>query len=104
MDKKEGRKDDQTKLPLHLLPFDTLYGVSAVLEFGARKYDDRNWELGMAWHRVFRATLNHLWAWWQGEELDPESGLPHLDHALCSLMFLATYSRRKIGEDDRPKV
>jgi hypothetical protein len=73
----EGRKDDQEKLPIHLLPIDSILGICAVLQYGANKYDDRNWEHGMDWHRPFSACLRHLFAWWQGEELDPESGLPH---------------------------
>jgi hypothetical protein len=56
----------------------------------------------MAWHRPFSAAMRHLWAWWKGEQADPETGLPHLAHAACCLMFLMAYEKRRIGEDDRP--
>ena len=34
------------------------------------------------------ACHRHLQAWWSGERLDKESGLPHLAHAVCCLLFL----------------
>ncbi len=100
--KQGGRKDDLGKVPLHLLPFDALYGISAVLEFGAKKYGDRNWEKGMAWHRPFSACIRHLCKWWLCKGPDPETGLSHLAHAGCCILFLIAYELRGIGHDDRP--
>jgi hypothetical protein len=99
----EGRKDDQGKLPYHLIAPELLEDVAAVLDFGQKKYAPRNWEAGMAWHRPFSALMRHMWAWWRGEGVDPETGLSHLAHAACCVMFLLAYERRRIGEDDRPK-
>lgn len=99
----EGVKHDDDKLPMHLLPPELLRGVAAVLEFGAHKYSARNWELGMAWHRPYAALLRHMLAWWEGEDLDPETGLPHTWHAACCIAFLMAYQSRGIGIDDRPK-
>jgi len=101
--RQEGVKRDQNKLPMHLLPPELLEGTAAVLDFGARKYSDRNWELGMAWHRPFSALMRHMWAWWRGEDLDPETGMSHLWHASCCIAFLMAYEQRSIGTDDRPK-
>ena len=98
----EGRKDDQTKLPLHLLPFDAISEISKVLAFGAGKYEARNWEKGMAWHRPFSACLRHLWAWWLRRGPDPETGISHLAHAGCCILFLIAYELRGVGTDDRP--
>lgn len=100
----EGRKDDTTKLPYHLLAPEFLEEVSRVLEFGANKYSARNWEKGMAWHRPFAALMRHMWTWWRGESLDAETGYSHLAHAACCIMFLLAYEKRKVGEDDRPQV
>lgn len=98
-----GTKHDAGKARLDLLAFDALTGTADVLTFGAAKYAARNWEQGIAYGRVFAALLRHLWAWWRGEEADPESGLPHLDHAACCLMFLQAYSKRGLSAfDDRP--
>lgn len=97
-----GRKDDNGKLRLDLLPPELLFDVAEILTFGATKYGDRNWEQGMKWGRVFGAAMRHLWAWWSGEDKDAETGCSHLAHALCCVMFLSTYERRGIGHDDRP--
>lgn len=76
------------------------FGIIDILEFGAAKYAPRNWEAGIAYHRVFRAAMDH-YARRGGE--DEETGLPHRHHFLCCYMFLAAYTAR--GQhtfDDRP--
>ena len=98
----EGRKDDNGKAPWHLLPPDALNEIVLVLEFGARKYGDRNWERGMKWSRPFSALMRHMWAWWRGEDFDPETGMSHLAHAGCCILFLMTYRGHATGTDDRP--
>lgn len=99
----EGVKFDDGKTPYDLLAPEMLENTASVLGFGAAKYGARNWERGMSWSRVFAALMRHLWAWWRGERLDPESGLPHLSHASCCLMFLIAYEERGHGTDDRPR-
>jgi hypothetical protein len=99
----EGHKFDAGKLPWHLLPPDALEEIVRVLEFGANKYGDRNWEGGMAWNRPFAALMRHMWAWWRGEDRDPETGITHLAHAGCCILFLLAYERRGVGDDNRPK-
>ena len=102
-EKMTGRKDDQEKLRTDLLSIPALRGLAAVLSHGATKYGDRNWEKGINFSRVYAAVLRHLFAWWSGERDDPESGLPHLDHAMCGLMFLAHYDQPQYSDfDDRP--
>lgn len=98
-----GTKYDQGKIPLNLLDPVFLYGTAQVLGFGAEKYAPYNWAEGMKWSRVFGALMRHMWAWWGGEENDPETGLSHLYHASCCLMFLANYQKNGVGEDDRYK-
>jgi hypothetical protein len=100
----EGVKHDGGKLPWHLLPGDAVEDILAVLQFGATKYGERNWERGMAWHRLFSAAMRHMWAWWRGDDRDLETGLPHLAHAACCIMFLMAYAKRRRGEDDRPCI
>jgi hypothetical protein len=98
----EGVKHDTDKYPLHLLPFDALLSVACVLHHGQIKYGARNWEKGMDWSRVQAAALRHLFAWSNGEDIDPESGMSHLAHATCCLLFLLAYELRRAGHDDRP--
>ena len=98
----EGLKYDGDKIRMELLPPEFLHATADILTFGAKKYADRNWEKGMAWSRVFGALQRHLWSWWKGEHVDPETGKSHLWHACCCLAFLVTYEARGIGKDDRP--
>lgn len=98
----EGRKDDAGKDPWGLLPWDAVRGIVKILQFGANKYAPRNWEQGMDWNRPFDACIRHLTAWWEGEASDPETGLSHLWHAGCCILFLISYEIRGIGNDNRP--
>lgn len=98
---KEGVKYDEGKARYDLLPPDSLEELVKVFTIGAKKYEDRNWEKGMAWGRVFAAMMRHAWAWWRGETLDPENGQHHLASvAWCAIVLLA-YDMRKIGTDTR---
>ena len=98
-----GKKADLGKRRLDLLDPLALNGIADVLTFGATKYGDRNWEQGIEWSRVYGAALRHLLAFWGGEDLDPETGLPHVDHAACNIHFLARYIRTHKNLDDRTK-
>jgi len=96
-----ARKADQSKPRVELLPGRVLADIAEVLTFGAEKYEDNNWRKGFDWSRMYGAALRHLLAWSEGEDIDPESGLPHLSHALCCVMFLQEYSHSFAGTDDR---
>lgn len=96
-----GRKYDNQKPRWDLMPPE-IEQVVDVLTYGASKYDDRNWEQGIKWGRVFAATLRHLWAFWRGEDKDQESGMDHLAHAACNCLFLLHYKKHCQEYDDRP--
>lgn len=98
-----GHKDDSGKVRMELIPPELLFAVGDILTFGAKKYAPRNWETGMLWSRPFGALMRHLWAWWGGEKLDPETGRSHLWHAGCCIAFLIAYEERGVGTDDRYK-
>lgn len=99
-----GVKHDSGKLPYHLISPWILRALAVILGFGAKKYSARNWEQGMDWSRVFGALQRHTWAWWEGENVDPETGESHLWHAACCIMFLVDYEARGVGKDDRPNT
>lgn len=98
----EGVKYDQDKLKWHLLPGDALNEVVKVFQFGADKYGERNWEKGMGWSRLFSAIMRHMWAWWRRNPHDEETGLSHLAHAACCVLFLLAYEIRGDKNDNRP--
>lgn len=81
------RKHDTGKPRHELLPWDALDPVGHVLAFGAAKYDDDNWRQCTDPGRYIGAALRHIGAHQRGEIEDPESGLPHLAHAACSVLF-----------------
>jgi hypothetical protein len=100
---KEGKKHDFGKTRYDLIPPVALEHLALVYTFGAKKYGDRNWEKGISWGRIFGAIMRHLWAFWRGEDLDPESNLPHLAHAACGCFMLLTYRKTRKDFDDRPE-
>lgn len=99
----EALKYDNEKVKLDLVPVAPIIAVGSVLTFGAEKYGADNWRKGLAWSRCYAAALRHLFAWCDREDLDPESGLNHIDHALCELFFLREFINTHPELDDRPK-
>ena len=86
----EGMKFDNGKPDYSLLPFAAVDEVVKVLTYGAAKYDRFNWEKVEA-VRYQAATMRHFSTHMQGEKLDPESGISHLAHAICSLLYLLDF-------------
>ena len=97
-------KHDAGKLRFDLIPPDPLKQVAAVYTFGAKEYGPRNWEKGLEWGRAYAAVMRHMWAFWAGEDNDPESGLSHLAHAAWGCFALMYYSVHHPGLDDRGVV
>lgn len=93
---KVGLKFDQDKPRWDLLPLRAIAPIVDVITYGARKYAPGNWKkVPFAKDRYFAALLRHLEAYQRGERLDPESGLPHLAHAGCCLVFLIWIEQEK---------
>lgn len=97
----EGVKHDAEKPRMELLSRAALEQIALVMGFGAGKYTDHNWRKGFAWSRLYGAALRHLLAHMDGEDKDPESGLSHLAHLGCCVMFLLEHEQRNLGTDDR---
>jgi hypothetical protein len=84
-----GRKFDGGKSQYGLLPPVALEETVKVLTYGAEKYEPDNWRrVPGAIDRYFDALQRHVWAWKRGEEIDPETGLHHMAHAICCAMFI----------------
>lgn len=94
-------KNDKGKPRFDLFPPEAMFATAEVFEIGSHKYDDRNWELGMSWGRVFGAMMRHAWKFWMGERYDKEDGQEHLASVIWCAMVLLTYEHRKLGTDDR---
>lgn len=98
-----GTKNDADKIRMDLLPIESLEEIAKVMTFGAKKYGDHNWRGGFKFSRLSGAALRHLFSWIKGEDKDPESGLSHLAHAGCCVMFLLWHEQKKPELDDRYK-
>lgn len=88
---KGGVKYDLGKDRWDLLSWAAVRELVKVLTFGANKYRDHNWATGINYSRCLAACLRHITSWAEGETKDPETGLNHLGHAMCCLMFLLTF-------------
>lgn len=91
------------KPDLSLIPLCTLEDEARVWMYGKEKYAAWNWAKGMVWSAPLASMLRHISAWQSGQDADPESGLPHLAHAMCNLRMLTLYARTFQAGDDRPK-
>lgn len=101
-EKGSGARFNYGKPDYSLIPLCTLEDEAKVWMQGAEKYTRNNWMRGMKWSAPLACALRHLAKWQQGEDLDKESGLPHLAHAICNLRMLTLYSKTYPEGDDRP--
>lgn len=99
----EGLRYNEGKLRWDLIPPE-LEEIVEIYTMGAKKYAPRNWEKGMSWMVCFASLMRHTWKWLRGEDLDEESGRPHMAHVAWNAIALVVYYRRQIGTDDRVKV
>jgi hypothetical protein len=81
----------------------SLLKLAEVAGFGARKYAAHNYLKGYAWSLSLDALHRHLWAFMSGQDLDEESGLPHMAHAAWHALALVSFMERGLGTDDRFK-
>ena len=78
-----------------LVHYKSLEPMVEVLEFGALKYAPKNWQKPMELDEILDSMQRHLAALMDGEELDPESGLPHIGHLMCNGMFYSYHAARR---------
>ena len=108
---RSANKLDQGKPMLQLVDPHFIEGVGKVLTMGATKYGRDNWKssVGTDDHKEFvervkGAALRHLMEYMKGVHEDDESGLSHLSHVACNLMFLEHYDRQlREGDTQSPK-
>lgn len=98
-----GTKHDQGKPRMELIDSYAMEQLAEVLTFGAKKYAPHNWRGGIAYSRLIAACLRHIFAWVGGQDNDPETGLSHLAHAMCCIMFILGLSNVSSDNDDRYK-
>lgn len=90
------------KIPFHLWPETaSLLGSLALLD-GALKYGRSNWRaVGVRASIYVDAIRRHLTAWFEGQDMDTDSGLPHLAHVLACVAILVDADAHGQLNDDR---
>jgi len=99
----EAKKNDSEKNRLELVPPEAIDALGRAFTFGAKKYADDNWRGGFEWRRLIGAAQRHINAFNRCQDLDPESGLSHIDHALACLAMLSAHIEQNMGTDNRYK-
>lgn len=99
----KAERHNNNKTKWSLLSYPALEGLVKVLEFGSKKYSAHNWTKGLLYTEICDSLDRHKVAFLSGEDLDLESGLPHVDHMQCNTMFLAFMFRFQPTFDDRFK-
>lgn len=93
-------KFDQDKPRYSLLPAEAMEQVALIYTHGAKKYADHNWRKGLAYSRLYDAAQQHLNAFWQGTDIDPEFGIQHLAHAAFNVIGLLQFQLEGRSECD----
>lgn len=102
-DNEQGNKFDNNKLRFDLIVPTFEEELAKVLTYGANKYGPNNWRnVPDALNRYYAALQRHLNSFWQAEEFDKESGLPHLAHAAANIMFLMEFKRMQHIDEKYP--
>jgi len=91
------------KAPLSTVPCAVLMELGVGMLEGACKYSRHNYRVaGVRGSVYYDATMRHLMSWWEGEDLDPDSGLSHITKAIASLVVLRDAMINNKMTDDRP--
>lgn len=98
-----GGEKGQKPERFSLIPAKALAEVARVYGYGAKKYADHNWRKGYKWSLSLDALGRHINAFQQGIDLDSESGIHHLAHAIFHCMALIEWKEIHPEMDDRIK-
>lgn len=93
-----------TKSPVSCIPQRVLSLQGLAHLEGALKYGNHNWrKAGVNSSVYFDAANRHLKQWYEGEDIDKDSGLPHIVKAIAGLNILLDAILSGNINDDRPK-
>jgi hypothetical protein len=95
----KGKKDQR----YDLIPWSEMDKVAELYAFGATKYADHNWRKGYEWSLSFASLIRHATAFWEGEALDPETGVHHMTSVVFHALALMYFEDHHADLDDRFK-
>ena len=84
-----------------LLPVGAIEAVARHYAVGAEKYAAHNWRRGYEWSKSYAALQRHASAFWKGEDIDEETGSPHMAAVAFHAFTLLTFMTEHPGFDDR---
>jgi len=91
------------KAPLSTLPLPVLLECALGMLEGGRKYGRHNYRaIGVRASVYLDACFRHLAQYWEGEDIDSDSGLPHIVKAIDCLIVLRDAQMLNKCVDDRP--
>lgn len=90
------------EIALRQLKSEDILAGARVFGYGRKKYAAWNWAKGMPWSVPLACAVRHLLRIIDGEDLDAESGEPHIGHVTCNVTMLWAYADTFREGDDRP--
>lgn len=91
------------KSSLTTLSMPVLFEAGNAMLEGGCKYGLHNYRvIGVRASVYLNAAFRHLAAYWEGQDIDPDSGLHHIGKAIASLMVLRDAQMQDKVHDDRP--
>jgi len=91
------------KVPMSTVSAPVLMEMGLAMLEGDRKYGRHNYRvIGVRASVYYDAAMRHLMAWWEGEDIDPDSGISHITKALSCLAVLRDSMINEKFTDDRP--
>lgn len=101
-----GARFNKGKTPYRYIPLHLIGGAARVFHKATTRevnpYPTWNWAKGMPWSVPYECALRHMDAFYRGEDIDPDTGELHIDHAICNLLMLKHYQEAYPEGDDRP--
>ena len=91
------------KAPMSTVSGPVMAEIGVAMLEGASKYGRHNYRaVGVRASVYYDATMRHLMGWWEGEDIDADSGLSHVTKAIASLVVLRDAMIQSMFTDDRP--
>ena len=90
------------KASMSVVPANVIMEIAVGMLEGGCKYGRHNYRaMGVRSSVYYDATMRHLMAWWEGEDIDPDSGISHITKAIASLVVLRDAMMQDMVTDDR---
>lgn len=91
------------KAPMSTVPANVMAEIGLAMLEGTAKYGRHNYRaVGVRASVYYDALMRHMMAWWEGEDLDPDTGVSHVTKAIACMVVLRDSMHQENWEDDRP--